>query len=42
MDLDEQKQVTTVIEVEYNASKDGNLIPRVIFEFSKDWWSNNE
>lgn len=32
MDLDEQKKVTTVIEVEYNASKDGNLIPRVIFE----------
>lgn len=32
MDLDEQKQITTVIEVEYNASKDGNLIPRVIFE----------
>jgi DNA ligase (NAD+) len=32
MDLDEQKEITTVIEVEYNASKDGNLIPRVIFE----------
>jgi len=35
MDLEEQKQVTTVIEVEYNASKDGNLIPRVIFESVK-------
>ena len=32
MDLDEQRANTTVIEVEYNASKDGKLIPRVIFE----------